>query len=150
MQLAYFEDLQPGFVCRAQGYTVNEAEIIEFGQRFDPQPFHTSADAASNSLFGGLVAPTCLLLCARSWLANHLDVPYVYTAGLGVDDLNIRKPVRAGDCLRLEAEVFHARPSRSRPDCGVVQMHNRLYNQRDELVLDMIAKMLVQKKSAQV
>ncbi|AYD01671.1 dehydratase [Neorhizobium sp. NCHU2750] len=32
-------------------------EIIAFATKFDPQPFHTDAEAAKNYVFGGLVPP---------------------------------------------------------------------------------------------
>ena len=51
MKRAYFEDLPVGCVMHASGYTVTEAEILEFGQRFDPQPFHTDPGAANASIF---------------------------------------------------------------------------------------------------
>jgi acyl dehydratase len=148
VQLAYFEDLTPDFIARASGYLVTEAEILEFGQRFDPQPFHIDPVAARNSVFGGLVAPGCLVMCARSWLVNHMDICPAYAAGLGVENLDIRQPVRPNDTLHLEATVIEARASKSRPDCGFVRMQNRLYNQRNELVLEMLAKMLVQRKKS--
>jgi acyl dehydratase len=146
MQRACFEDLPVGFVAHAAGYTLTEAEIIEFGQRFDPQPFHIDREAARHSIFGDLVAPGCLVMCARSWLVNHMNIIPAYAAGLGVDGLDLHSAVLAGDVLRLEAEVLEARESTSRPQCGFVRMRNRIYNQRDALVLDMVAKMLVYKR----
>ena len=143
---AYFEDLPVGKVMHAGGYTVTEAEILEFGQRFDPQPFHTDPVAAKASIFGGLVAPGALVICARSWLVNHMDAVPAYAAGLGTENLELHKPVRPGDTLRLEAEVIEARESRSRPAYGFIRMANRLYNQRDELVMELTPKMLVTKR----
>lgn len=142
---AYFEDLPVGRVMHASGYLITEAEILEFGQRFDPQPFHIDPEAAKTSIFGGLVAPGCLVMCARSWLVNRMDAIPAYAAGLGTDSLDLHRPVRAGDTLRLEAEVIEARESRSRPDCGFVKMVNRLYNQRGELVMENTPKMLAYK-----
>lgn len=146
MKRAYFEELPVGFVSTASGFTVTESDIIEFGQRFDPQPFHIDPEAAKRSLFGGLVAPGCLVMCARSWLVNRMDVVPAYSAGLGVDGLDLRSAVLAGDTLRLEAKVIEARESTSRPQCGFIRMQNRLFNQRDALVMDMVAKMLVYKR----
>ena len=146
MQLAYFEDLTPDFIARASGYLVTEAEIIEFGQRFDPQPFHIDPVAAKDSVFGGLVAPGTLIICARSWLVYHLDRCPAYSAGLGVESMNLMKPVRPGDTLRLEVRVLSARPSKSRSDNGVVTCKNLIYNQHDELVMELTPKMLVRRK----
>lgn len=146
MQVAYLEDLTPDFIARAEGYLVTEAEILEFGRRFDPQPFHTDPVLAKDSVFGGLVAPGTLIVCARSWLVNHLDRCPAYSAGLGVEHMNLIKPVRPGDTLRLEVRVLSARLSASRPDHGVVTCKNLIYNQRDELVMELTPKMLVRRR----
>lgn len=148
METAYFEDMTEDFVARAGGYLVTEAEILEFGRRFDPQPFHTDPVAAKGSIFGGLVAPGTLVVCARSWLVNHLDRCPAYSAGLGVENMNLLNPVRPGDTLRLEVRVLSARPSQSRPDHGVVTCKNLIFNQRDELVMELTPKMLVRRRPA--
>ncbi|MCC7516329.1 MAG: MaoC family dehydratase N-terminal domain-containing protein [Pseudomonadales bacterium] len=144
--LAYFEDMTPDFVARAGGYLVTEEEILEFGRRFDPQPFHTDPVAAKDSVFGKLVAPGTLIICARSWLVNNLDRCPAYSAGLGVEHMNLVRAVGAGDTLRLEIRVIEARPSQSRPDHGIVTCKNLMFNQHDELVMELAPKMLVRKR----
>lgn len=144
--LAYFEDMTPDFVARAAGYVITEAEILEFGHRFDPQPFHTDPVAARDSVFGQLVAPGTLIICARSWLVNNLDRCPAYSAGLGVEHMNLLRPACAGDTLRLEIRVLEARASQSRPDHGVVTCKNLIFNQRDELVMELTPKMLVRRR----
>ncbi len=49
----YFEDYIDGHVHEFGSISVSEAEIIEFGRRYDPQPFHTSTEAARHTQFGG-------------------------------------------------------------------------------------------------
>jgi len=44
------------------------------------------------------------------------------------------RPTRAGDTLRVETEVLEVRPSRSKPDRGVVSILATTLNQRDEPV----------------
>lgn len=144
--LAYFEDMTPDFVARAGGYLVTEEEILEFGRRFDPQPFHTDPVAAKDSVFGKLVAPGTLIICARSWLVNNLDRCPAYSAGLGVEHMNLVRAVGAGDTLRLEIRVIEARSSQSRPDHGIVTCKNLMFNQHDELVMELTPKMLVRKR----
>ena len=45
----YFEDYEPGTVHEFGTIAVEETEIIEFGQRFDPQVFHTDPQAAKQT-----------------------------------------------------------------------------------------------------
>jgi acyl dehydratase len=55
-------------------------------------------------------------------------------ANLGWDEVRFPKPVFPGDTLRVETEVLELRPSKSRPDQGIVTFMHRAYNQRGELV----------------
>jgi acyl dehydratase len=52
----YLEDLQPGQKFTSHAEEITEAEIKEFAQKFDPQPFHLDHEAAKSTLFGGLAA----------------------------------------------------------------------------------------------
>src|SRR5438552_18735213 len=52
----YFEDYIPGAVFEYGEIRVDEAEIIEFARRFDPQDMHVDAEAARRGRFGGLIA----------------------------------------------------------------------------------------------
>jgi acyl dehydratase len=51
-------------------------------------------------------------------------------------------PARPGDVLRVECEVLEVRPSRSRADRGMVLLHIRTLNQRDEVRQDLKAKLI--------
>ena len=41
---------------------------------------------------------------------------------------------KVGDEISCKVKVLEARPSNSRPDCGVVTVQNDLFNQRQDLV----------------
>lgn len=147
MSESYYQDIDVGFVLRScQPYVVSEAEIIEFGRRFDPRPFHVDPVAAKQSVFGGLVAPGCLVFALRSKLMNELQPPIVYLAGLGLENMELPHPVRPGDQLTLTIECLDRRESRSRADAGIVRFGNTMFNQDKQTVLTMIAKVMVAKK----
>ena len=139
----FFEDIEVGATARVGEYEVTEAEILEFGRRFDPRPFHVDARAAEASEFGALVASGCHVFCIRSWLSSHLSPRPALVAGLGLESLDLPAPVRAGDRLSMRVEYLEKRLSRSRPDRGVVRMRNTIVNQRDEPVMTLVAKLLV-------
>jgi acyl dehydratase len=44
------------------------------------------------------------------------------------------RPVLIGDTLRAVTTVLSKRESQSRPECGIVMLEHRAYNQRDEEV----------------
>ena len=52
----YFEDYVPGDIHQFGSIVAEEAEMIDFARRFDPQSFHTDPVAAKQSVFGGLIA----------------------------------------------------------------------------------------------
>jgi acyl dehydratase len=53
----------------------------------------------------------------------------------GVDTLKWRTPVRPGDTLSARSTVVEVRPSKSRPDRGVVRFRHDVTNQRGETVM---------------
>ena len=95
----YFEDYTSDFEMAGGRYFVREEEVLEFGQRFDPQPLHTDPLAAAAGPFGGLIAPGCLTFSIRNALYNQLSGRPVLVAGLGVEQMDLAKPVRPGDTL---------------------------------------------------
>ena len=52
----YFEDYIPGAVLECGEIRVEEADVIEFARRYDPQFIHVDRDAAARGPFGGLIA----------------------------------------------------------------------------------------------
>ena len=57
--------------------------------------------------------------------------------------MELPKPVRPGDLLSLRVSVVSARRSDSKPDRGIITMKQAIENQKGELVLSMISKMIV-------
>src|SRR5205823_4969561 len=64
-------------------------------------------------------------------------------ASPGVDEIRWPNPVRPGDALRIRVTILEARPSRSKPDRGLVRAKIETLNQRDELVLSMIGLSII-------
>jgi acyl dehydratase len=134
----YWEDFYPGQVRETSGYSLSEEEIIEFGKKYDPQPFHTDKDKAKESVFGGLIASGWQT--ASMGMRMLCDLYLLEAASLGspgVDELRWVKPVRPGDTLRLKSTVLETRASASRPDMGTVRSRSEVYNQHGELVMHM-------------
>ena len=140
----YFDDYTVGLELKGGSYLVREEEILEFGRRFDRQPIHNDPEAAARSHFGGLVAPGCLTFCIRTALGNQLPFRPALVAGLGVEKMNLTNPVRAGDVLSIRMLVTDRRVSSSRPDRGIITMDHAVSNQKGEVVLSMVSRMLVE------
>jgi acyl dehydratase len=135
----YFEDYVAGQVHEIGTITVSEPEIVQFAKQFDPQYFHTDAEKAKASRFGGIIASGwhTAALAMRLYVDHYLSHA-ASLASPGVDELRWLNPVRPGDALRVRVTILEARPSRSKPDRGVVRGKIEAFNQRDELVLSML------------
>ncbi len=68
--------------------------------------------------------------------------------GAGADQFRWPRPVRPGDTLHVESEVLEVRPSRSRPDQGLIKVRATTFNQRNEPVQIMIANLVVPRRPA--
>ncbi len=134
-KLAY-EDFPPGRRFPLGPKPVTAPEIIEFAAEFDPQPMHLDEAAGRASILGGLAASgwhtsaMFMRMMADSFVLNSLC-----EGAPGVDFMEWRKPVLAGDTLSGHSTVLEARLMRSRPGLGIVKFRHEVENQRSELVL---------------
>jgi acyl dehydratase len=143
----YLEDLHVGDQFHSADYTLTEAEIIEFGPRFNPQPFHTDPEAAKRSIFGGLIASGWYTAAIVMRLRTQSDLRVADgLIGMGMDDVRWPRPVRAGDTLHLETEVIEVRPARSRPAHGIVRVRETVLNQAGQTVLTMVTSLWVPRR----
>jgi len=109
--------------------------ILAFARDYDPQPFHLDPAAATESIYGGLIASGFQTLALGFRLIWDTGVYAGSSMGSpGFDELRWLKPVRPGDRLHVEAEVIGITPSRSKPDRGVAVSRYELINQRGEVV----------------
>jgi acyl dehydratase len=134
--MRYLEDFSEGQVFELGEETVREQEILEFGRRFDAQPFHVDPEAAKSSIYGGLIASgwhTGSLFMGMLVRGLLYDVASLGAGGL--DELRWLKPVRPGDTLRGRLTVLGKRPSSKHRDRGLLNCVGELFNQRGERVL---------------
>jgi acyl dehydratase len=132
----YFEDFYVGQKMNSIGsYRVTADEIKEFGQKYDPQPFHLDEAAGEGSFFKGLAASGWLTAAIVMRLRVQSIAVFGGMIGGGVEEMRWTQPVRPDDSIRTEIEVVGVRHSASRPDYGVVRTRTLAFNQRDEVVL---------------
>jgi acyl dehydratase len=139
--MRYWEDFQVGEVIEVGPITVSEEEIVEYATRFDPQPFHIDAEAAKESMFGGLVASgwhTTALFMGMFVRAVLLDSASLGSPG--VDEIRWTAPVRPGDTLTGRSTVTDIQPSSRDPQRGTVFTTNEVFNQDGVLVLTLKAR----------
>ena len=144
--MQYFEDIEVGTRASFGDYAVTREEVIGFAEKYDPQPFHLSDEAAAQTHFGRLSASgwhTCAMTMAM--LVAHLKANA--QAGLGspgIDELRWLTPVYPGDRLRCESEVLEKRRSASRPEMGIFKSRMAVFNQNDVMVMTFVSNGLVE------
>jgi acyl dehydratase len=137
----YYEDFNVGDATEVGPVTVTEAEIVDFAERFDPQPFHLDAEAAKASPFGGLIASgwhTTALFMGMFVRAVLLDSASLGSPG--VEEIRWTAPVRPGDTLHGRSTVTDVQPSSTNQRRGTVFTTNEVWNQDDTLVLTLKAR----------
>ena len=143
----YLEDFAVGQVFRSASLRVTEADIKAFAAQFDPQPFHLDNEAAKATMFGGLAASGWHTAALTMRLLVDGGAPIAGgIIGAGMDELRWPRPVRPGDELTVESEVLEIRPSRSRPQQGMVKMRTTTLNQIGEPVQVFVGNLVVPRR----
>ena len=144
MTILYFEETEVGELRMAGPYLVSKDDIIQFAEKFDPQPFHINEEAAARSVFSGLTASGAHTFAILISLLSKTE-PYSLrvVAGLGWDELRLPIPVRPGDELSLEVTILDKRQSKSNSDRGIIRNQIHLRNQKGEIVLQGVNNLLV-------
>jgi acyl dehydratase len=143
----YLEDFAVGQTFHSARLQIDKERIKTFGAEFDPQPFHLDEEAARDTLFGGLAASGWHTAAVTMRLLVESDLkPAGGIVGAGFDELRWPQPVRPGDELRTESEVLEVRPSRSRPDQGLIKVRTTTLNQKNEAVQVIIANLVVRRR----
>ncbi len=134
----YFEDLIVGTRQSYGRYEVTREEVLEFANKYDPQPFHLDDEAAAQTHFGRLSASgwhTCSMVMAML-VENFMGQKSAGLGSPGLENLKWKTPVYPGDVLRVESELIEKRRSKSRPDMGLTKTHIQVFNQNDEMVME--------------
>ena len=142
----YLDDLHVGQRFVSDAHALDKGQVIAFASQFDPQSFHLDDELAKATLFGGLAA--------SGWHTAAITMRLLVDGGMPIaggvigkgGEISWPKPARPGDVLRVESEVIEIKPSRSRPDRGIVTVRSETRNQRAEVVQILVAKLVVPRR----
>ena len=148
MEKLYLEDFTVGRRFVSETHRIDADQIKAFASRFDPQPFHLDEAAAQASFFRGLAA--------SGWHTASITMSLLVKSGMPIaggligagGELQWPKPTRPGDVLQVESEVLEVKPSRSKPERGMITVRSETRNQAGEVVQILTSRMLVWKKPA--
>ena len=120
---------------------LNKSAIVAFASRFDPQPYHLDADAADQSIFGGL--------CASGWhiaaLATRLVIETLLDNGLpfvemtSVSQLKWSQPTFVNDQIRVRVALGESLEESSIPDTRRQRLEIQVCNGNGAVVATMTA-----------
>lgn len=148
MNRFYLEDLKVGQRFTSGTFRVDAEQIKAFAEQFDPQPFHLDEDAAKDSLFGGLAA--------SGWHTAAITMRLLHDGGAPIaggvigagGEIEWPNPTRPDDVLTVESEVMEVRPSKSRPDRGMVVLRSETRNQHGQPVQVSTMRLVVPRRPA--
>jgi acyl dehydratase len=146
MERLYLEDFTVGRRFVSAAHALDADQIKAFASRFDPQPFHLDEAAAQTSFFHGLAA--------SGWHTAAITMSLLVKSGMPIAggligagaQIEWPRPVRPGDTLTVESEVLEVKPSRSRPERGMITVKSLTRNQQGEVVQILTSRMLVWKR----
>ncbi|MGB7286169.1 MAG: MaoC family dehydratase [Salaquimonas sp.] len=144
-----------GWEVEIGAHTFTSEEIIKFAKAYDPQIFHLDAEAAKDSLFGGLCASGWHT--ASIWMRKQRDHSKKATServknGLpiaefgpspGFNNLKWMRPVFAGDTVTYFNEILSCRPSQSKPGWYVMTARQSGKNQHGQPVISFESMVLL-------
>jgi acyl dehydratase len=115
--------------------TVTEFDNTMFSLlTMNPQPLHIDAHFSEKTEFGQRLFNSLYTLGIMIGMTVNDTTLGTTVANLGMTDVVFPKPVFHGDTLRTRTKVLSVRPSKSRPDAGLVEFEHVALNQRDEIV----------------
>jgi acyl dehydratase len=147
--MRYLEDFSVGQKFGSGRITVQAERVKSFAAEFDPQPFHLDDALARDTIFRGLAASGWHTAAMTMRLLVDSEVqPAGGIVGAGFDEFRWPRPVRPGDELRIEAEVLEVRPSKSRPEQGMIKLRTTTLNQNGEPVQVSVGNLVVPRRPA--
>lgn len=143
MKKLYLEDLNVGDRFISGGYELTVEKIKSFAQEYDPQPFHLDEiTAKQHPVFQGLAGSgwQTAAITMRLW-AECFPVAGGLL-GIGAE-IQWKLPTRPNDVLHVEVEILDIKPSRSKPQQGIVTYLTQTINQHDQVVQEVKTRIVV-------
>jgi acyl dehydratase len=143
----FFEDFAVGDVYEHPlGRTVTETDNVWMTLLTqNTAPIHFDAHYAAQTEFGRRLVDSTFTLALVTG-QSVTDVSQNVMANLGWDEVRLPNPVFEGDTIYSRSEVLACRPSRSRPDVGIVEVATTGFNQDGTVVITFRRTLLVYRR----
>lgn len=133
----WFDELEIGQVFKHPLHrTITETDNVLFSaMTHNPARLHLDEEyCREETEFGTRIVNSCFTLSLMVGISVADTTLGTAVANLGWDDVKFPKPLFHGDTVRIETEVVDLKPSKSRPNQGIVTFEHRAFNQKNELV----------------
>jgi acyl dehydratase len=127
----FLDELTVGMTWETRARTITETDLVMYGAwSWDTHPLHTDEEYAKTTPFQGRIfqGPGALAIAFGLEMTLGWKIGTVI-AFLGIQEWELLAPVRIGDTIRVREEVVEVRPSRSKPDRGIVTTRVEVVNQ---------------------
>lgn len=148
LQEKYWDDFAVGETFRTGSITVTEAHMVQFsGLTGDYHPLHSDAEYCKNTIFQERIihGPLTFGLALGLAVQSHYYGNALITLA-GVDHIRFKKPVKPGDTLTVELAV-ESKKEISNRERGITTILYQVINQRQELVAEFQANVLMKRRS---
>jgi acyl dehydratase len=133
----YFEEFTVGQIFEHPiRRTITEFDNVMFTtMTHNPALLHLDEEyCKEHSEFGQRIVNSCFTLGLMTGITVGDTTLGTTIANLGWDEVRMPAPLFHGDTIHVETEVLEMRPSKSRPDNGIVIFEHRAFNQHNKLV----------------
>lgn len=146
----WFEEFEVGRVhAHPITRTVTEMDNMLFScLTMNPQPLHIDRHFAAGTEWGQPLVNSLFTLGLMIGISVNDLTLGTTIANLGMTETVFPHPLFHGDTVRIETEVKSVRPSKSKPDRGIVEFEHRAYNQHGDLVARTLRQAMMRKRHA--
>ena len=136
MQGKYLDELTVGEEFITPSRTLTETDVVMFAAMSgDYNELHTSETYMKGSQFGRRLVHGLLGLSISHGLIFRLGILDGTTiALLGVDSWQFKGPLFFGDTIQVKVKIAEVRPSKSKPDRGILKLYMEIVKQDDTVV----------------
>ncbi len=148
MQGKYLDELNVGEEYITPSRTLTETDVVMFAAMSgDYNELHTSEEVMRGSQFGKRLVHGLLGLSISHGLIFRLGIlDGTAIALLGVDTWQFKGPLFFGDTIRVKVKIAEVRPSKSKPDRGILKLHMEIINQDDTVVQSGYKTLMMKRK----
>lgn len=143
----FLDEFVVGEVYTTHTRTITETDVTMFAAMTgDYIELHTSETEAKKTQYGRRIAHGLLLLAISHGLLSRLGI--VDGTGVGfaeIENWKFKAPVFFGDTIHIRITVKEARPSRSKPDRGILKLGFEVVNQDGAVVQEGVKVLMMRR-----